>query len=145
MTAMPTETITTDRVDRSNARRLLRRLRSGTSVFAVSMLLTGFTLTACDDSNGPAATLSDAAVTTYTVGIDGMHCESCVKAITAKIAKVDGVRSCTVDLEGESATVRVRLGGPLEREGIAEAVKGTEHNAVPKDNASQGVGRCSKQ
>ena len=105
MTAMPTETIRTDRVDRSHARPLLRRLRSGTSVFAVSMLLTGVTLTACDDSNGPAATLNDAAVTTYTVGIDGMHCESCVKAITAKVAKVDGVRSCTVDLEGESATV----------------------------------------
>ena len=105
MTAMPTETTTTDQVDRANARTLLRRLRSGTSVFAVSMLLTGVTLTACDDSNGPAATLSDAAVTTYTVGIDGMHCESCVKAITAKVAKVDGVRSCTVDLEGESATV----------------------------------------
>ncbi|MCP4795931.1 MAG: hypothetical protein GY885_07220, partial [Phycisphaeraceae bacterium] len=69
MTAIPPETTTTDRVDRSNARPLLRRLRSGTSVFAVSMLLTGVTLTACDDSNGPAATLSDAAVTTYTVGI----------------------------------------------------------------------------
>ncbi|MCP4014072.1 MAG: hypothetical protein GY728_13285, partial [Phycisphaeraceae bacterium] len=51
MTAMPTETTTTDRVDRSNARPLLRRLRSETSVFAVSMLLIGVTLTACDDSN----------------------------------------------------------------------------------------------
>ena len=143
MTAMPTETITTDRVDRSNARRLLRRLRSGTSVFAVSMLLTGFTLTACDDSNGPAATLSDAAVTTYTVGIDGMHCESCVKAITAKIAKVDGVRSCTVDLEGESATVdAVPEAMPTVRTAIAKlgfTVRDPDATSRTPDEVEDGV------
>jgi copper chaperone CopZ len=143
MTAMTTETLTTDRVDRSNARRLLRRLRSGTSVFAVSMLLTGFALTACDDSNGPTATLSDAAVTTYTVGIDGMHCESCVKAITAKIAKVDGVRSCTVDLEGESATVdAVPEAMPTVRTAIAKlgfTVRDPDATSRTPDEVEDGV------
>ena len=42
--------------------------------------------------------------------------------------------------ECESATVLVGLGGPLELEGVAKAVEGTEHDAVPKDNACQGVG-----
>ena len=143
MTAMPTETITTDRVDRSNARPLFRRLRSGTSVFAVITLLTGVTLTACDDSNGPAATLNDAAVTTYTVGIEGMHCESCVKAITARVAKVDGVRSCTVDLEGESATVdAVPEAMPTVRTAIAKlgfTVRDPDATSRTPDEVEDGV------
>ena len=71
-------------------------------------------------SNEPTTDLSDASVATYAVGIDGMHCESCVKAITAKIVKVDGVRSCTVDLDAESATIdAVPEAMPTVREAIA--------------------------
>ena len=90
-------------------------------MFAASVALTGTALTACDGSNETPTTASDATVATYAVGIDGMHCESCVKAITAKVVKVEGVRSCTVDLEGGSATIdAVPAAMPTVRTAIAK-------------------------
>ena len=90
-------------------------------MFAASVVLTGNVLIACDDSKITATSASDAAVATYAVGIDGMHCDSCVKAITAKVVKVEGVRSCTVDLEGGSATIdAVPAAMPTVRTAIAK-------------------------
>ena len=90
-------------------------------MFAASVVLTGTALTACDGPNEPPTNASDATVATYAVGIDGMHCESCVKAITAKVVKVEGVRSCTVDLEGGSATIdAVPAAMPTVRTAIAK-------------------------
>ena len=78
-------------------------------------------MSACEGSNEPTTDLSDASVATYAVGIDGMHCDSCVKAITAKVVKVEGVRSCTVDLEGGSATIdAVPAAMPTVRTAIAK-------------------------
>ncbi len=97
-----------------------QRVRPTPATVAISMILVGAALTACEDSNATNTTARDATVATYAVGIDGMHCESCVKAITAKVAKVDGVRSCTVDLASESATVDAAPEAmPKVREAIA--------------------------
>ena len=44
-----------------------------------------------------------------------------MKAITAKVVKVEGVRSCTVDLEGGSATIdAVPAAMPTVRTAIAK-------------------------
>ncbi|MAH66519.1 MAG: hypothetical protein CMJ27_09055 [Phycisphaerae bacterium] len=100
---------------------MLRRLRSGTTRFAVLVTLAGNALIACDDSSATATSVRDATIATYAVGIDGMHCDSCVKAITAKVVKVEGVRSCTVDLEGGSATIdAVPAAMPTVRTAIAK-------------------------
>ena len=115
MTRIPNQAIPFD------ARPMLRRLRSGTTLFAVLVTLAGNALIACDDSNATATSVRDATVATYAVGIDGMHCDSCVKAITAKVVKVEGVRSCTVDLEGGSATIdAVPAAMPTVRTAIAK-------------------------
>ena len=104
-----------------DARPMRRRLRSGTTLFAVLVTLAGNALIACDDSSATATSVRDATVATYAVGIDGMHCDSCVKAITAKVVKVKGVRSCTVDLEGGSATIdAVPAAMPTVRTAIAK-------------------------
>ncbi|MFO0828934.1 MAG: heavy metal-associated domain-containing protein [Phycisphaerales bacterium] len=41
----------------------------------------------------------------YTV--EGMHCDGCVQAITAKVKKVKGVVSCEVVLDKKTATIVV--------------------------------------
>ncbi len=46
---------------------------------------------------------ADAAPVEYHFQIKGMHCESCVEAITNAAGTIDGVQSCKVSLEGESA------------------------------------------
>jgi copper chaperone len=121
MIPMTSMTSMTNQIIPFDARSLLRRLRSGTTMFAVLVMLTGNALIACDDSNATATSTSDATVATYAVRIDGMHCESCVKAITAKVVKVEGVRSCTVDLEGGSATIdAVPAAMPTVRTAIAK-------------------------
>jgi copper chaperone len=50
---------------------------------------------------------SPAQQPTYAVTFDvqGMHCEGCVNAITDKVMKVKGVKSCTVSLDEHSASV----------------------------------------
>lgn len=110
----------TPQTDQFDVRPSPRRFPLATAIVAGCMTLAGSALSACEGSNEPTTDLSDASVATYAVGIDGMHCESCVKAITAKIVKVDGVRSCTVDLDAESATIdAVPEAMPTVREAIA--------------------------
>ena len=69
------------------------------------LVLLACTLPGCDGAGGDPTAASTATIATFRVGIEGMHCDSCVQAITAKVAKVTGVRTCVVDLEGGSATV----------------------------------------
>ena len=51
------------------------------------------------------ATLEDAVVLNFTV--KKMTCGGCVNAVTTGVAKLDGVKSCEVSLEEESAVVTV--------------------------------------
>lgn len=42
---------------------------------------------------------------TLTIGIDGMHCHSCVSSIEEALAGVDGVETASASLAAHSATV----------------------------------------
>lgn len=103
---------------RSNPR--TPRVRSSATTCAVCLILAGNALTACEGPNETGSTANASNVATHSLGIDGMHCDSCVKAITAKVTKVEGVRSCTVDLATESATIDASPEAmPVVREAIA--------------------------
>ena len=41
-------------------------------------------------------------------GVEGMHCDGCVQAITDKVTHVDGVLGCSVSLQEKRAEVSVR-------------------------------------
>jgi Cu+-exporting ATPase len=60
-------------------------------------------LTACDRS---APTTTD-RVERVELAITGMHCDSCVKAIEAGVADLEGVRSCRVSLDAKRGTINV--------------------------------------
>lgn len=110
----------THQSNHSDARPMARPPRRAAATLAVSLLVIGVAPTACDESQDTPASAAAAVVATHSIAIEGMHCESCVKAITAKVNKVDGVRSCTVDLASESATVdAVPQAMPEVREAIA--------------------------
>ncbi|MEZ4451414.1 MAG: heavy-metal-associated domain-containing protein [Nannocystaceae bacterium] len=56
-------------------------------------------------SCGPAP-LVEADLTTTTIRVEGMVCDSCEGAIKAEVEKLDGVASCVADHEAKSAIVR---------------------------------------
>ena len=45
---------------------------------------------------------------TFVIEVSGMHCDNCAEAITAKVAKIDGVTSCEADWERGTTTVLAR-------------------------------------
>jgi copper chaperone len=82
------------------------RMRSVVVPAIVSLsLFTSFTsLTGCGDATAPAPPVVQASETRV-LGVKGMHCDGCVNAVTTKVSKVEGVRSCEVSLEEETATI----------------------------------------
>jgi len=70
---------------------------------AASGLVAALLLVACDRSS---PTTTDPVVQVE-LEITGMHCESCVKAIEAGVADLEGVRSCRVSLDAKRGTVEV--------------------------------------
>lgn len=66
-----------------------------TVILGVALLLAGGTA-GCDKQQEPQ---------TVTFEVDGMVCESCSEAITAKVAGLEGVSACTVDHEAGTAVV----------------------------------------
>lgn len=55
---------------------------------------------------------------TVVVDVQGMHCESCVNAITETVSAMEGVRSVEVSLEAERASV---VAGPGVKDAALEA------------------------
>jgi len=55
------------------------------------------------------------------LAVEGMTCDSCVKAIEHELGKLPGVASCKVDLEAGKATVEYRE-GEVEPAQLAAAV-----------------------
>lgn len=108
---------------------------------------------------------AEAAPTTMVVGVDGMHCDGCVRAITDKVLKVKGVSSCDVSLEEGRATVTTteagslseiesaitRLGYTIRRGGAparpapsdAEGNAPAEPSAAPAAGPTEGSGAAS--
>src|SRR5262245_50477893 len=77
-----------------------------------------------------------------TVGIKGMHCESCVERLTAAFGQVPGVRSATVSLSPPRA--EIETSGPVAIEDLAAAARragdysispGTAPGVVPGEHA----------
>ena len=68
--------------------------RFATIVLGLTVLAAG-----CDR----AATSADPEATTIHLTVEGMSCENCVAAITHALEGLDGVVSCEVSLEDESA------------------------------------------
>ena len=65
-----------------------------------------FVLAACGPAVDPR--VSDTAPVVYQYAIEGMHCQSCVDAITDKAMHTDGVVDCRVNLKEKSAIVAMR-------------------------------------
>ena len=63
-------------------------------------------MTGCSDTT-TAAVKPEPDVTTLSFSVTGMHCQGCVSTVRSAIAEIDGVTSCNVSLEDESATVQV--------------------------------------
>jgi copper chaperone CopZ len=59
-------------------------------------------------------------VGTTTFRVEGMSCDHCVRAVTAEISAVPGVREVAVDLAGGLATVTAAA--PVDRADVAAAV-----------------------
>jgi copper chaperone len=54
--------------------------------------------------------------------VPGMHCDHCVRAITAEVESVDGVTTVDVDLEKKTVAVRgAAIDDAALRQAIAEA------------------------
>ncbi len=72
-------------------------------IVSVLTLSSAFAVTGCGD---PPTPMAQAAQTdTVVLGVKGMHCDGCVNAVTTKVSKVEGVQSCEVSLEEETATI----------------------------------------
>jgi copper chaperone CopZ len=59
-------------------------------------------------------------ITTTTYRVSGMTCDHCVRAVTTELVLLPGVRSVDVDLA--EGAVTVTSDGPLDLEGVREAV-----------------------
>ena len=105
-----------------------------TRFFALPALLISSLLVACDCGcfDEPVAQVPAAsAVTpvTLTWEVRGMTCGGCAEAIQAKVAKVDGVESCTVSHEEASAVV---VADPAQQAAIEDAITRLGFEANPQ-------------
>lgn len=66
----------------------------------------GSTSRPTSDSRQPASA-DEAASTTVTLAIEGMHCQGCATAITGKVQTLEGVREVHVSLQDKVASVTV--------------------------------------
>ena len=88
---------------------------------------------ACTETSEPSATTPTVARPSETIvlGVEGMHCDGCVNAVTTKVSKVDGVESCEVSLEDGTATV---VADPASFDEVQGAIAklGYTVNATPR-------------
>jgi copper chaperone CopZ len=77
------------------------------SLLRTSVLMLAALLHAGCGETGTSERTSPVAVATETrvLGVNGMHCDGCVNAVTTKVSRVEGVESCVVSLEAETATI----------------------------------------
>jgi copper chaperone CopZ len=80
------------------------------------------------DAREPADAADAAGATTVTLAIEGMHCQGCVTAITAKVRTLDGVHEVNVSLEDKAASVT--LDRPDRVENILQAIGSLGYEAA---------------
>jgi copper chaperone CopZ len=101
-----------------------------TKLLLTLTLSTGF-IFGCQGATDPAETTQAAApanAEAFTYEIRGMHCEGCVNAIIGKVNKVDGVASCTIDLDSAKAVVVM---DPAQTENVTTAISGLGYEVKP--------------
>jgi copper chaperone CopZ len=81
-------------------------LRSPVHRALAVLLLT--VLAACGERTPPVSGVNADPVQRVVFSVEGMHCDGCVRAITAKSGEVQGVRSCTVSLADGTAVVELQ-------------------------------------
>ncbi len=78
-------------------------------------------LGACDGKPAaPSTPITLTAPIAMKIPVHGMHCEGCVDAITDKVMKIDGVKTCVVSLEKSEADIEA---APELRVAIETAIK----------------------
>lgn len=82
----------------------------------------------------PAATdgqTPDGARKTVVYSVKGMSCQGCANAVTDKVAKIDGVMTCEVSLQEQSA--RVELAENCSAEDVETAIRNLGYEVAPED------------
>lgn len=70
----------------------------------------------------------DASGFVYKVGVEGMMCEHCVKAVKAALEKIPNVISADISLEQKSAVIRAERA--LSEEEVADAIKAEDYEVT---------------
>ena len=81
----------------------------------------------------PAKAVIPAAYTT-SFSVKGMHCDGCAKTVAKKVKAVEGVAECTVDLQGERATVG--MDDAKRTQAVIDVVKKLGYEVEPIDDAA---------
>ena len=101
------------------------------------LTLAGF-LVACD--GGGSASTAEApkvvipAAYTKSFSVKGMHCDGCAKTVAKKVKAVEGVADCTVDLQGERATVG--MDDAKRTQAVIDVVKKLGYEVEPIDESA---------
>ncbi|MDA0296232.1 MAG: heavy metal-associated domain-containing protein [Planctomycetota bacterium] len=79
-------------------------------VMIAMVFLSQFTLGGCREAreSDASAAANRPPAQTFVIEVSGMHCGSCAEAITAKVAKIDGVTTCEADWQRGTTTVLAR-------------------------------------
>jgi copper chaperone CopZ len=103
----------------------------------VVVVLAG-TAVACDrggvTSNAEPQKAVIPAAYTRTFSVKGMHCDGCAKTVAKKVKAVEGVADCTVDLQGERATVG--MDDAKRTQAVIDVVKKLGYEVEPIDGAA---------
>ena len=101
----------------------------------VVVLALAASLVACD--GGGSASTAEApkvvipAAYTKSFSVKGMHCDGCAKTVAKKVKAVEGVADCTVDLQGERATVG--MDDAKRTQAVIDVVKKLGYEVEPID------------
>ena len=95
--------------------------------WAVLLLTLSGAALAAGDAEAP--TYQELPPGRYTVGVHGMLCTVCARAIAAEWAKMPEVEKATVDFEKEQGTVTVRLDKSLQVNSIFRGLRRAERLA----------------
>jgi copper chaperone CopZ len=74
------------------------------------------------------------AAYTKSFSVKGMHCDGCAKTVAKKVKAVEGVAECTVDLQGERATVG--MDDAKRTQAVIDVVKKLGYEVEPIDDAA---------
>lgn len=84
---------------------------------AVLILATG--LPGCEDSPSTPAGKTQSV----TLPVQGMHCDGCAQAITAKLGKLPGVVNCSASFENKQAVVELAANATTTQADLIKAIE----------------------